>query len=349
MNGIIRSRKVGVYFNNMNSKPNLSSPLRWGLISTARINRALIKPLRASERNELHAVASRSLEKAQEYAAEWNIPQAYGSYQAMLDDPEIDVVYNSLPNSLHTEWTVKALQAGKHVLCEKPLATSLEEVYAMRAAAQSTGLYLAEAFMYRHHPQTIKVKELVDSGVLGDLRVVKGDFTYNIRDEGDVRLFPELGGGSIWDIGCYPISFTRYILGEEPEEVFGWQLTGKSGVDEVFAGQLRFAGDVFAQFVSGFRSPYRSRIEIVGSEATLVVPQPFNPDLDVEILIGKGGEYESIKMPRQELYLGEVEDLADAILSGTPPRISLEDSCGNVAVILALLRSAKRGMPVEIS
>lgn len=348
MNDIIRSRKVGVYFNNMNSKPNYSSPLRWGLISTAHINRALIKPLRASERNELLAVASRSLEKAQEYAAEWDIPQAYGSYQAMLDDPEIDVVYNSLPNSLHTEWTVKALQAGKHVLCEKPLATTLEEVDAMRAAAQSTGLYLTEAFMYRHHPQTLRVKELVDSGVLGDLRVIKGDFTYNIRDEGDVRLIPELGGGSIWDVGCYPLSYIRYILGEEPEEVFGWQWTGKSAVDEGFAGQLRFAGDVFAQFDSGFRSPYRSRIEIVGSEAAMVIPQPFNPGLDVEILIGKGGEYESIKMPGQELYLGEVEDLADAILSGTPPRISLEDSRGNVAVILALLHSARIGAPVKL-
>ena len=333
----------------MNSKPNISSPLRWGLISTARINRALIKPLRASERNELLAVASRSLEKAQGYAAEWDIPQAYGSYQAMLDAPEIDVVYNSLPNSLHTEWTVKALQAGKHVLCEKPLATTLEEIDAMRAAARSTGMNLAEAFMYRHHPQTLKVKELVDSGVIGDVRVIKGDFTFNIRDEGDVRLNPELGGGSIWDIGCYPISYTRYILSKEPEEVFGWQLIGKSGVDEVFTGQLRFAGDVFAQFDSGFRSPYRSRIEIVGSEATMVVPQPFIPGLDVEILIGKNGEFESIKMPRQELYLGEVEDLADAILSGTAPRISLEDSRGNVAVILALLRSAERGMPVEIS
>ena len=332
----------------MNSKPSLSSPLRWGLISTARINRALIKPLRASERNELLAVASRSLEKAQAYAAEWDIPQAYGSYQAMLDDPEIDVIYNSLPNSLHTEWTVKALQAGKHVLCEKPLATTLEEVDAMRAAAQSTGMYLAEAFMYRHHPQTLKVKELVDSGILGDVRVIKGDFTFNIRDEGDVRLNPDLGGGSIWDVGCYPISYMRYILGEEPEEVFGWQLTGKSGVDEVFTGQLRFAGDVFAQFDSGFRSPDRSRFEIVGSEATMVVPQPFKPDLDVEILIGKGDEFESIKMPRQELYLGEVEDMADAILSGTPPRISLEDSRGNVVVILALLRSAQIDAPVKL-
>jgi xylose dehydrogenase (NAD/NADP) len=332
----------------MYSEPSLSSPLRWGLISTARINRALIKPLRASERNELVAVASRSLEKAQAYAAERDIPHAYGSYQAMLNDPQIDVVYNSLPNSLHTEWTVEALKAGKHVLCEKPLATTLEEVDAMRAAAQSTGMYLAEAFMYRHHPQTLKVKELVDSGVLGDVRVIKGEFTFTIRDEDNVRLNPGLGGGSIWDVGCYPISYTRYILGEEPEEVFGWQLIGKSGVDEVFTGQLLFTGNVFAQFDSGFRSPYRSRIEIVGTDATMVIPKPFNPGLDVEILIGKGDKYESIKMPSQELYLGEVEDMADAILSEKPPRISLEDSRGNIQVILALLHSAQIGVPVKL-
>ena len=152
----------------MNSKSKLNPPLRWGLISTARINRALIKPLRASERNELVAVASRSLEKAKNYAAEWEISQVYGSYQAMLDDPEIDVVYNSLPNSLHTEWTVKAMQAGKHVLCEKPLATTLEEVDAMRAAVHETGMILAEAFMYRHHPQTLKYKNLVDEVIQGN-------------------------------------------------------------------------------------------------------------------------------------------------------------------------------------
>jgi predicted dehydrogenase len=333
----------------MNQSSNKLNPLKWGLISTARINRALIKPLRASERNELFAVASRALDKAQDYAAERKIPRAYGSYQAMLDDPEIDVVYNSLPNSLHTEWTIKALHAGKHVLCEKPLATTLEEVEAMRAAARATGLNLAEAFMYRHHPQTLKVKELVDSGVLGEVRLIKGDFTFKIKSEDNVRLNPELGGGSVWDVGCYPISYARYILGKEPEEVFGWQLTGKSGVDEVFTGQLRFAGGVFAQFDSGFRSPYRSRIEIIGSEGILVVPQPFIPGLEVEILIGKGAEYEAIKMPRKELYIGEVEDMADAVLTSASPSISLEDSRANVAVILALLRSAESGKPVSLS
>jgi xylose dehydrogenase (NAD/NADP) len=322
--------------------------LNWGLISTARINRALIKPLNASVRNELKAVASRSQERAEQYAAEWDIPLAFGSYQEMLDDPGIDVVYNSLPNSLHTEWTVKALKAGKHVLCEKPLATSLEEVDQMISAAQETGMHLAEAFMYRHHPQTIKVKELVDAGILGEVRLIKGDFTFNIKSEDDIRLDPNLGGGSIWDIGTYPISYARFILGEEPQEVFGWQLIGNSDVDEVFTGQMRFAGSVFAQFDSGFRSPYRSRIEIVGSEASMVIPHPFNPGLDVEIQIDRGGEFESFTMPSLELYIGEVEDMADVILNGSPPRVSVEDSRNNAALILALLKSAKSGKPVRL-
>jgi predicted dehydrogenase len=333
---------VGVYFNIMNSKPSNFPPLRWGIISTARINQALINPLRASERNELVAIASRSQDKARSYADQWDIPKAYGSYQLMLDDPEIDVVYNSLPNSLHAEWSINALQAGKHVLCEKPLATSLENVDAMRSAAHSTGMNLTEAFMYRHHPQTIRVKELVDSGFLGDLRVIKGEFTFDIQDEGDVRLNPGLVGGSIWDVGCYPINYMRYILGEEPREVFGWQSSGKSGVDEVFIGQLRFAGDVFAQFDSGFRSPFRSRFEIVGSEAMMVVPDPFKPGFNVKVLIWRGEEFEA------ELYIGEVEDMADAILKGVTPRITLEDSRGNVQVILALLQSAQSGKPVKI-
>ena len=333
----------------MNSNSNLAPPLKWGLISTARINRALIKPLRASQRNELVAVASRSLEKAQNYAAEWDIPKAYGSYQSMLDDPEIDVVYNSLPNSLHTEWTVKAMQTGKHVLCEKPLATTLEEVDAMRAAVHETGMILAEAFMYRHHPQTLKVRELVNSGVLGDVRVIKGAFTFNLTNPVDVRLNPEMGGGSVWDVGCYPINFARYILGGEPLEAFGWQVTGESGVDEVFMGQLRFKDNVVAQFDSGFRSPFRARMVVIGSEATLVVPNPFRPGIDDEMRIIREDELQIIKTPGQELYIGEVEDMADAILKGTPPRISLDDSRNNVAAILALLRSAQENRPVEIA
>lgn len=307
-----------------------------------------MEPLRTSERNTLVGVASRSQDMARNYANQWNIPRAFGSYQAMLDDPEIDVVYNSLPNSLHAEWTVKALEAGKHVLCEKPLAISLKEVDTMRTTAGQTGKVLAEAFMYRHHPQTLKVKELVDLGDIGTIRLVKGAFTFNLTRSIDVRLDKALGGGSVWDVGCYPISFTRYIMGSEPLEAFGWQLTGKTGVDEVFSGQLRFENDVFAQFDCGFRSQSRARMVIVGSEATLVVPTPFKPGIDEEVIIYRGKDIQTIKMPDQELYIGEVEDMADSILLGKPPRISLEDSHANVAVILALLRSSREGTPVRL-
>src|SRR5689334_21224976 len=197
--------------------------LNWGLLSTARINDALIPPLHASKRNHLVAVASRTQEAADQYAREKKIPRALGSYEALLADPEIDVIYNPLPNHLHAEWTIKAVEAGKHVLCEKPLALSVDEVDAIRDAARKHGRVVMEAFMYRHHPQTLKVQEIIKSGVLGTLKLLRGSFSFFLSREKDVRLDPEMGGGSIWDIGCYPISYARTVVGENPREVFGWQ------------------------------------------------------------------------------------------------------------------------------
>ena len=322
--------------------------LRWGLLSTARINRALIPPLRASARSELIAVASRAIENARAYAAEWSIPRAYGSYDELLADPEIDVVYNPLPNSLHAEWTIKAAHAGKHVLCEKPLALSTDEVDAMEAAARQAGVVVAEAFMYRHHPQTLKVKELVDSGAIGALRLVRGSFTFNLTRRADVRLDPALGGGSIWDVGCYPISCARYVVGAEPVEVSGWQVAGPGGVDETFVGQMRFANGAHAQFDCGFRAPFRTHVEIVGSEGTISMRHPFKPGLDERITVTRGDDVQIIVVPGEELYIGEVEDMADAILLGRPPRVSLADSRGNVAAIVALLRSARENRPAPV-
>jgi predicted dehydrogenase len=323
-------------------------PLNWGLLSTANINRALIKPLRVSPRNCLAAVASRSQASAEAYAKEWKIPRAFGSYESLLADPEIDVVYNSLPNHLHAEWTINALEAGKHVLCEKPLALLPAEVDAMEAAAIKNGKLVAEAFMYRHHPQTLKVKELVESGAIGKLQLVRGSFTFKMTTEVNIRLVPEMGGGSIWDVGCYPISYARFIVGTEPLEVFGQQVTGSTGIDDSFFGQMRFPGGVYAQFDSGFRTPFRTHLEIVGSEGTLTLPAPFKPGLDEKIKLQRSGKMETIKIPKQELYLGEVEDLADAILLGKAPRVSLADSRANVAAIAALLESAKIGQPVTL-
>ena len=322
--------------------------LRWGLLSTARINNAIIPPLQASGRNELFAVASRSLDKAKAYADEWRIPNAYGSYDAMLADPKIDVIYNSLPNSLHAEWTVRAAQAGKHVLCEKPLAISLAEVDAITGAAGKAGVVVAEAFMYRHHPQTLKVKELVEAGSVGELRYIRGAFTYSMYDPNNVRLVASLSGGCLWDVGCYPVSYARYIAGAEPLEVFGWQVVGETGVDVSFAGQMRFPGEVIAQFVSSFRTPSQSYMEVTGSTASLYVGDPFKPGLEETLLLRSGEEVEALEIAGRDLYLGEIEDLADAVLYGKPPRISLADSRANIAALVALLESAQKNTVVRV-
>jgi len=326
----------------------MDKKLNWGLLSTARINRALINPLRASKRTRLLAVASRSISSAEAYAREWKIPRAHGSYEALLADPEIDVIYNSLPNHLHAEWTIKALRAGKHVLCEKPFALTLAEVDAMSEAARETGKVLEEAFMYRHHAQTLKVKEIVDSGELGKLQLIRGAFTFTLTREDDIRARQETGGGSIWDIGCYPISYARTIVGAEPVEVFGWQVIGPSGAEQSFVGQMKFEDGVHAQFDSGFKSPDRSMIEIVGTDASLTIPHPFKPGKTTEIYLSRDGKQEKIKIKGNELYLGEVEDMCDAIMHGKAPRISLEDSRNNIATILALIESAKSGKPVIV-
>ncbi len=321
--------------------------LSWGLLSTARINQALITPLRASKRNKLLAVASRSQETADTYAKEKKITRAHGSYEALLADPEIDVIYNSLPNHLHAEWTIKAVEAGKHVLCEKPLALSVDEVDAIQAAARQHGRIVAEAFMYRHHPQTLKVQEIVQDGSLGTVKLIRGSFSFVLSRDEDIRLLdPAMGGGSIWDIGCYPISYARSVLRENPLDVFGQQVTGPTGIDETFVGQMRFANDVLMQFDSSFVIPLHAFMEIVGSEATLSIPNPFKPNENEKIYLTRDGKTETIKVKGQELYIGEVENMADAILLGKEPRISLDDSRANVKVIASLIESASMGTPV---
>jgi D-xylose 1-dehydrogenase (NADP+, D-xylono-1,5-lactone-forming) len=324
------------------------NPLRWGILSTARINSSLIPPLQTSARNKLAAVASRRPAPAEVYAKEWKIPRAYGSYEALLADPEIDVVYISLPNHLHAEWTIKAAQAGKHVLCEKPLAVSVAEVDAIEAAAQQAGVVVTEAFMYRHHPQTLRARALVASGVIGRMEVIRGAFTVKLERSTDVRWDPAKGGGSIWDVGCYPISYMRFITGAEPLEVFGWQVTAPTSVDAAFAGQMRFPGDVLAQFDCGFRSPFRSFMEMVGTEGVLRAPLPFRSTEASVLQLIQDEKSELIPTPGPDRYLLEVEDLADAILQGKPPRVSLADSRHTVAAIVALLQSAREDRPVKL-
>ena len=323
----------------------MQQKLNWALLSTAKINRALIGPLAASNHSRLLAVASRSQSSADVYAREWNIPRAHGSYDALLNDPEIDIIYNSLPNNLHAEWTIQALRAGKHVLCEKPIALTVAELDAMAAAAKESGRVLTEAFMYRHHLQTLKAKEMVESGLLGQLQLIRGSFTFTLNRDTH-RSDPRRGGGSIWDVGCYPISYARMIVGAEPLEVFGWQAKGPTGIDETFVGQMRFANDVHAQFDSSFKAPLRTSIEIVGTDASLQIPIPFKPGSDENIFLKRGDDVETISVKGQEVYLGEVGDMTDAILLGKPPRVSLADSRGNISTITALIESSKMGKPI---
>ncbi len=322
--------------------------LRWGLLSTARINRAVIPPIRGSQRSELHAVASRDIVKAKDYAKEWHIPHAYGTYEELLAREDIDAIYNPLPNHLHAEWSIRAAEAGKHVLCEKPLALTLDEVDQMAAAAKQHHVVIAEAFMYKHHPQTLKVLDLIEQETIGDLLLIKGAFTFNLDRPDDVRWVPEWGGGSIWDVGCYPISFSRLAANAEPVEVFGWQVTGARGVDVVFSGQMRFASGLLAQFDCGFRAPYRTAMEIVGTTGSIELDSPFKPAAGEWIKIKRGDSVELLRAPDFELYRGEIEDMERAVLDGQSTRVSLANSRANVATIVALLQSAKTGQPVKL-
>jgi xylose dehydrogenase (NAD/NADP) len=323
-------------------------PLRWGILGTANINRALINPLRTSERNNLLAVASRVKDRAEDYARQNKINRAYGSYAGLLDDPEIDVIYIPLPNHLHAEWTIKAVQAGKHVLCEKPLALNLAEVDAISSSAEKYHKLVVEAFMYRSHPQTLKVKEIIASGKLGRVRLVRGSYTYMDNNPYSYRWNHAMGGGSLWDVGCYPLSYARAMVGEEPLGVFGWQVTGSTGVDEMFLAQMRFPGNVFAQFDCGVRIPYCVFMEFIGDEANLFIPNPFNPGTKEFLYLTKKRNVEKIKVKGADPYQCEVEDMADAILLGKPPRVSLADSHANTAAMLALFESASSGKSIRI-
>lgn len=326
----------------------MKTTLNWGLLSTARINRKVIPAIQASKRANLLAVASRTQPGAEEYARTWKIPRAHGSYDALLHDPEIDVIYNPLPNHLHAAWTIRAVQAGKHVLCEKPITLTLEEMDAMMAAAQKHYRVIAEAFMYRHHPKTLAAKKVVESGDLGKVKLIRGSFSFVLDRPDDYRNKPDQGGGSLWDIGCYPVSYTRYLLGMEPLEVFGWQVSNSNGVDQTFVGQLRFPDEIYAQFDSSFAIPYHTFLEVVGTDGTLVIPNPFAPGKNEKMFLTQNGKTKTLTIPGEDLYLGEINDLVSAVLDGTPPRMSLADSRANLATLLALYESARTGKPVGL-
>lgn len=343
-----------------------SRSIRWGLLSTARINERLIPAFRSVARSELLAVASsRGQEHAEHYAAQWQIPRAHGSYEALLADPQVDAIYLSLPNALHAPWAIRAAAAGKHILCEKPLALSAAEVDHMAEAAQRHGVLLQEAVMMRYHPQTLQLRQRLSGGAIGEVRLIRGTFTFPLERPGDIRLDPALGGGSIWDLGSYPVSFTRAMLGAEPLEVQGWQVAGQGGVDLSFAGQLRFAGGALAQFFSSFQAVPQADVDLIGSAGAIHLDLPYLNKVGVDSRVrlsrlrparatGTFGdassqmEEEVLTYPLVNAYQDEVEAVVACLLDGAAPLVPLADSRGNIAALEALCVSAREDRVVRL-
>jgi D-xylose 1-dehydrogenase (NADP+, D-xylono-1,5-lactone-forming) len=324
-----------------------TSPVKWGILSTADINRKVIPGAHASSLVELVAVASREQARADAYARTWEIPRAYGSYEALLADPEIEAVYISLPNTMHCEWSIKAVEAGKHVLCEKPLTRHPDDAAAAFDAADRAGRLLTEAFMYRHNPQTKRVTQLVSQGAVGELRLVRSVFSYSLYDRDNIRLRREVEGGALMDVGCYNVSGSR-LLGGEPEQVWGEAWYGPTGTDWVFTGTLRFPGDVLATFDCGTAMVERDELEVIGSEGSLFLDDPWHC-LDPVIERRHAGGVERIEIERQDSYRLELENLSAAIHGEADLLLGREDAMGQARALEALHRSATTGLPVRLA
>jgi predicted dehydrogenase len=321
----------------------------WGLLSTARINRAVLAGARASDRVDVIAVAGRDGARVEAYAREHGIERAYASYDALLEDPDVEGVYISLPNSLHVPWTLRALAAGKHVLCEKPFSRRAADAEQAFDAAERAGLVLSEGFMWRHHPQAATLEQLVAGGAIGRLRLLRAAFSFQLapaHGADDTRFDPGLDGGSLMDVGCYCVSAIRLLAGE-PERVSAEQVVGASGVDVAFAATLRFPGEVIAHFDCGFVMPFRDELEVVGDEASLFLDDPWHigsPGIDLR----REAAVERIPVEPASSYRLELENVSDAIRGEAPLLLGRDDALGQARVIESLYRSADAGAPVEL-
>ena len=313
----------------------------WGLLSTARINRLVLAGAAESDRADVVAVASRDRARAAAYAHEHGIERAHGSYEALLDDGEVEAIYISLPNSLHVPWTLRALDAGKHVLCEKPFSRRPGEVEQAFDLAESRGLVLSEGFMWRHHPQTAKLAELVAAGAIGRLRIVRASFGFQlaaVHGADDARFRPELDGGALMDVGCYCVSAIRFV-GGEPERVRAEQVIGPSGVDVCFTGTLRLPDDVLAHFDCGFVVPFRDELELVGEDGSAYVDDPWHiraPGIELR----RDDGVERIALERANSYRLELENVSDAIRGRVQLLLGREDALGQARTIESLYLSA---------
>ena len=324
----------------------MTMAVKWGILSTADINRKLLAGAAESDDVDVVAVGSRDLGRAQEFARTWGIERAYATYDELLADPDVEAVYIPLPNTMHSEWSIRSLEAGKHVLCEKPFSRHIADVERAFDAAEETGLHLSEAFMYRHHPQTARLAELVASGAIGDLRVIRTTFSYSLYDPENIRLRTDAEGGSLMDVGCYCVSGAR-LLGGEPESVVGAAHIGSSGTDWVFTGLMRFPGDVVALFDCGTSLPNRDELEAIGTEGSLFLDDPWHCQSPV-IELRRDGSVERIELEAANPYRLELEDMNAAIRGERLPLLGRADALGQVRAIDGLFRSFEGGGVVEL-
>ena len=315
--------------------------LRWGLLSTARIADLVL----GSEGADFVAVASRNAGRAEAYARQKGIERAYGSYEELLADPEVDAIYNPLPNSLHVPWSIRALEAGKHVLCEKPMSRRPEDVERAFDVAEREGLVLAEAFMWRHHPQLARARELIDEGAIGTLRLLRAAFSFPLTDAKDVRLLRALDGGGLMDVGCYCVSGCRALAGAEPERVYGEQVLGGDGVDVGFVATLRFPGDVLATIDCGLSNPDRDELEAIGDSGSLFLDDPWH-GRDAVLEHRRPEGVETIDPGRHNSYALELADFEAAVRGERSPLLGREDAVAQARTISALYRSAEETAPV---
>ena len=322
--------------------------VKWGIVSTAHINRLFLAGARESPDIEILAVASRDQGRAERYAHDNGIERAYGSYEQLLADPDVDAVYISLPNSLHIDWTISALEAGKHVLCEKPLSRRAKEVERAFDIAERNDRLLMEAFMYRHNPQTRRLSELVAQQAVGKIRIIRAAFGFVAGDPANVRLSPALDGGALMDVGCYCVSGARLIAGE-PERVAAEQALGgqDDGVDVAFAGIMRFGGDVTAHFDAGLALASQDLLEVVGDEGTIRLTDPWHcrrPGIDLirfEVT-------ERIEIEPENSYRLEAENMSAAIRGEAQPLLGREDAVSQARTIEALYQAADTGRTVSL-
>jgi predicted dehydrogenase len=326
--------------------------VNWGILGCAGIaEKAFIPAVRGSQNGALAGIAARDEDRARDWAGRFGFLRSHRTYQELVDDPGIDAIYNPLPNDLHAEWSIRALRAGKHVLCEKPMAMNASEVRAMIGAAEAGGVLLMEGFMYKFHPQMEKTLALIGEGRIGEVRSVHSSFTFHFeRDRSNYRWFPAMGGGALYDVGCYPISLARLVFGAEPVSAFAKaRIDPATGVDMTTAALLEFPGGRFAQCDSSFESHFQSRLLAVGSEGTLRLDRAFSAKgSETAIEVVKGDRTESARVPRADMFTLMTEHFGDAVLEKTPLRYPAADALANMHVIDACFASMRTGRAVAI-